>query len=173
MYRQGEVTAEALQQQFALAFQSQGQSIFLELAELLSSQKQKAKLLEAAAKAGWLPEQHLGEQDPLPSEDHGTPVTDQDRNVSHRVTGDVGMDPSMTEAGWKPLDRTRIAVVAAASLPSVSPYKCPCALEHRLLSAMHICGCIIYLLMSVVVCVRYFYQKVHADPHVKSMKLTV
>lgn len=88
--RQGEVSAEALQQQFALAFQSQAPSLFLELAELLPSPHQRAQLITAASRAGWA----------LPNEaavDGGPKESDQENTAS-----------------WQPLDRSRVQAAASA-----------------------------------------------------------
>ncbi len=88
--RQGEVSAEALQQQFALAFQSQAPSLFLELAELLPSPQQRAQLLSAASRAGWA----------LPDDatvDGGLREPDQENTAS-----------------WQPLDRSRVQAAASA-----------------------------------------------------------
>ena len=88
--RQGEVSAEALQQQFALAFQSQAPSLFLELAELLPSPQQRTQLLTAASRAGWA----------LPDE---AAVDGAPREPDQENTG-----------SWQPLDRSRVQAAASA-----------------------------------------------------------
>jgi len=69
--RQGDVSAELLQQQFALAFQSQAPALFLELADILPSEKQRSELLQAATKAGWTSDMskiHVSFSDLIPHE---------------------------------------------------------------------------------------------------------
>ncbi len=51
--RQGDLSANALQQRFALALDTEAQGMFLELAELLPSPEQRSQLLQAAQQAGW------------------------------------------------------------------------------------------------------------------------
>ncbi len=95
--RQGEVSAEALQQQFALAFQSQASSLFLELAELLPSPQQRAQLLSAASRAEWIaPNEALGSRGELGVE-----------------SGRGGADEGVSD-GWRPLN---LSVPAVADQP--------------------------------------------------------
>ena len=51
--RQGELSADALQQRFALSLDAEAPGMFLELADLLTSQEQRSELLLAAQQAGW------------------------------------------------------------------------------------------------------------------------
>lgn len=117
------MSAESLQQQFALAFQGQAPSLFLELAELLPSDKQRAALLAAAAQAGWAPQQQQ-QQNPIPNTAAASPAghdgmtagSSAADNENNKI-GDMGNEPEQAGDGWKPLDRSRLAA-AAASLPS-------------------------------------------------------
>lgn len=103
MRRQGEVSAEALQQQFALAFQSQASTFYLELAELLPSPEQRAQLLSAASRAGWIaPDQALDDGE-------------------FRVDLGGGAPDQAVSDGWRPLDLSRLQ--AAASAMAVEPVR--------------------------------------------------
>lgn len=51
--RQGDLSAGALQQRFALALDAEAPGMFLELAQLLPSAQQRSDLLAAAQQAGW------------------------------------------------------------------------------------------------------------------------
>jgi hypothetical protein len=51
--RQGDLSAATLQQHFALALDDKAPAMFLDLAQLLSSEKQRLELLRAAQRAGW------------------------------------------------------------------------------------------------------------------------
>ena len=87
------MSAEALQQQFALAFQSQASSYFLELAELLPSPQQRAQLLSAASSAGWIAPAGSGE---------------------FRVDLGGGEPYQTASDGWQPLDLSRSQAEASA-----------------------------------------------------------
>ena len=101
--RQGEVSAEALQQQFALAFQSQASTFYLELAELLPSPGQRAQLLSAASRAGWIaPDRALDDGE-------------------FRVDLGGGAPDQAVSDGWRPLDLSRLQ--AAASAMAVEPVR--------------------------------------------------
>lgn len=107
-----------MQQQFALAFQNQAPGLFLELAELLPCDKQRAALLAAAAQAGWTQQQR-------PLTDTAAAGALGASQAATRDAADGGGEPryvGVTEPeqagdGWRPLDRSRLAAVAAA-LPS-------------------------------------------------------
>lgn len=112
--RQGDLSAEALQQRFALAFKGQAPELFVELAQLLPSQQQRSQLLGAAAAAGWLQSAAPGaaaEQASQPDE-QGVP---EPRSADGEGGAQQGLGPA-----WQPLDRSRIAA-AASGLVAGSP----------------------------------------------------
>lgn len=125
--RQGEVSADVLQQQFALAFKSLAPDLFLELAELLPSPHQRAQLLSAASRAGWaLPDQ-------APANSGGSSA-----DLAARAPPQQGPD------SWQPLDRSRLQE-AASALAEQPVRVCPLYQVQTRLSAqvcMESCGCI-------------------------------
>ena len=114
--RQGEASADALQQQFALAFQGgSARELFLELAELLPSAEQRSQLLRAAEAAGWAPQPTVQEADMSLA---AAVITS---NLGSRAEPDQAAAPGAPEEasgagdpGWQPLDRSRIAEAASA-----------------------------------------------------------
>lgn len=100
------MTAEALQQRFALAFKGEARQLFLDLAQLLPSQLQRAQLLSAAAAAGWL----------QPSADAADAAEPDEQAAVGQPQETEGLSTAQQEDGtaWQPLDRSRIAAAASA-----------------------------------------------------------
>ena len=131
MCRQGDTSADALQQQFALAFQGEAaRELYLELAELLPSAEQRSQLLRAAEAAGWAPRPAAQGVDMslaaavVTGSLGGRAEPDQAAAPGTAAEGSGAGDP-----GWEPLDRSRIAEAASAmSRPPGDDVQVDCAL---------------------------------------------
>ena len=77
------MSADALQQRFALSLDAEAPEMFLELAQLLPSQEQRSQLLRAAQQAGW-------------TADAGTPGADAAEESPLKVHAPSDGPPSST-----------------------------------------------------------------------------
>ena len=121
MHRQGDTSADALQQQFALAFKGEvARELFLELAEVLPSTEERSQLLRAAAAAGWAPQPAVQDMDMSLT---AAVITSQLNSTAEpgQAAGPLAAeeDARTGDSEWQPLDRSRIA--EAASAMSESP----------------------------------------------------
>ena len=101
------MSADALQQCFALAFKAQAPELFVELAQLVPASQQRSQLLSAAAAAGWLPSPSSAADHACQPDEQGVPEPrDGAAEVENTLQQDAG-------SAWQPLDRSRIAAAAS------------------------------------------------------------
>jgi hypothetical protein len=120
--RQGDMSAEALQQRFALAFKGEARQLFLDLAQLLPSQEQRTQLLSAAAAAGWL-------QPRADAADAAEP--DEQAALVEPQSAEGASILQESDSAWQPLDRSRIAAAASALAGNAAQVHAE-ALQHTL-----------------------------------------
>lgn len=139
--RQGDLSAEALQADFARALRGSpaAPALFADLAALLPPGPQRAGLRAAAASAGWSPSPHVDpSMSPARAASRGRPyATDAGGERSDQGAALAAETSDPTGSGWVPLDRSRIGVLAneLAGGPSGGPGVAAAAANAARLSA--------------------------------------